>query len=617
MSSQKVTEKKEPKRTRRRRGRIRLKRLIAAGIVIGLVAVALLIDSTLYYNKVHAGVTVSGLSLGGLTHDEATAALTRYVQGAQKNPITLTSGDKKWTLSPSDVGTEIDVAQAVTTAMDVTRKSNFFVDALRRFKLYFSGSNVPLRGTVDTALMDNFLEHIAEQLDVPPVNSGLAITDGQIKVVEGRKGSVVDQVTLRGQLKSLLFTLHTTELPVPIIVKDPAVQAKSTQEALSGARTMISAPVNLTNGDTGWTLTTEEIAAYMDFTAKEQGGVSVLVPYLSADKMKPFFDQIRGKVATPGADATWASDGNKAWVVPASPGRSLDVEATAAALTAAALQTSNRTAEVAVQDSEPKLTTDEATAMGIKDRLATYTTEYVGTEDRQHNVKLTTKYAVADNLLAPGEEYNFDKHIGPRTEDRGYRLAKGITGAGKLEDVLGGGICQVSTTLFNAVFEAGLKVTERHNHTLFINHYPPGRDATVTTEGYNFRFVNDTDHYILIRGTSDGIKTTFSIYGTYDGRTVKSVFSGFTYGPKRPEVTVTNSSLGVGTTLVDIAGQSSRSCWVKRTVTYADGKSKTDTFFSEWPEYPKVTEVGVGTTTTLPGTPTTKPGKGTTAVTGF
>ena len=162
-------------------------------------------------------------------------------------------------------------------------------------------------------------------------------------------------------------------------------------------------------------------------------------------------------------------------MVAAVPGTALDADATAAALTVAALRTTDRTAEVAVKTTEADRTTEEAEAMGIKDKLGGYTTEpYEGTWDRQVNVRLTTKYA-NNVLLAPGEEYNFDKIIGPRTPERGYRLAKGITGPGKLEDVLGGGICQVSTTLFNAVFEAGLKITERHNHTLFIAHYPPGQ----------------------------------------------------------------------------------------------------------------------------------------------
>ena len=412
------------------------------------------------------------MSLGGLTRDEATAALTRYVQDAAKSPITLTSGDNKWTLLPSDVGTEIDVKQAVTAAMAYTRKSNFFMDAVRRFKLYFGGSSLPLTGTIDTALMDDFLAHLAEQLDVPPVNSGLALTGGEIKIVDGRKGNVVDQVTLREQLKSLLFSLHSTELAIPMVVKDPAVQAEHSQEALAAAQTMVSAPVTLVNGDKDWTLTTEEIAAYMDFTAKDQNGVSVLVPYLSADKMKPFFDQIRAKVASAAVDATFASDGKKAWVVPAVPGRSLDAGATAAALTSAALQSTDRTAEVAVKDTEPKLTTAEAKAMGIKDKLASYTTEYVGTEDRQHNVKLTTSTPSPTICWRPVRSTTSTSRSdrGPRTAATGWPRdhRRGQAGGRPWRRHLPGLHHSLQRRL-----RAGLKINERWNHSLFINHYPP------------------------------------------------------------------------------------------------------------------------------------------------
>lgn len=616
------TERRSPGRAKQRRHRRRrLTILIAVGCLLGVLAAGYLIDAAIYYNKVHAGIKVSGLSLGGLTRDEATAALSRYVGEAQGSPIVLRSGSRTWKLMPEDVGTEIDSGRVIDDAMNVTRGSNFVLDAVRRLRLYFSGTDVTLRGTVDTILMDYYLADLAQALDVPPVNPGLAIDGQEIKVIEGQKGTIVDRPALREQLKALLFTLHTTDVEIPMVVKDPDVQADDTKAAVEAARIMISAPVKLLNGDKGWTLSEEEITAYMDFKAEEEDGVASLVPYLSAKKMKPFLEDIAPEVAAEGTDATFASDGRTAWVVPAIPGEALDAEGTAAALTAAAMKAGRRTAEVVVKTTEPNLTTEEAEAMGIKDKLGGYTTEpYAGTWERQINVKITTKYAT-NVILAPGEEYDFDKIIGPRTPERGYQLAKGIIGNGKLEDVLGGGICQVSTTLFNAVFEAGLKITERHNHTLYIAHYPPGRDATVTTGGYNFRFVNDTKSYILVRGSSDGVTTTFSIYGTKDGRSVKSQFSGFTYGKKRPETTVTNTSLGVGTTLIQTEGQSRRSCWVKRTVTYADGSKHTDTFYSDWREFPKVIEVGTGTGTTTTvnggGTATTKPKSTTTVVTDF
>jgi len=155
-----------------------------------VVVLAILIDSALYYNKVHTGVAIagdSGLSLGGLTRDEAVAALTLYVEDAQDNPIVLTSGDEEWSVMPDDVGTEINVEKAVAAAMDVTRRSNFFGDLFKRFQLYFSGEEIALEGTIDSTMMDNVLAEIAEGLDLPAVNAGLTIDGGEVHVIDGQK----------------------------------------------------------------------------------------------------------------------------------------------------------------------------------------------------------------------------------------------------------------------------------------------------------------------------------------------------------------------------------------------------------------------------------------------
>ena len=608
MSNRRISEK-------RRRARRRLAILIAVGSILALFVLAILIDSALYYNKVHAGISVAGHEIGGLTHDEAVAVLTREIDDAESNPIVLTAGSRAWEVMAADVGAKMDVVGAVDTAMNITHESNFFVDFGRRLKLYFSDIDIPLEGTIDTYKMDDLLHMVAQELDNPPIDAGIIIEDGKVRAVEGKRGKVVDQDTLREELKALLFTLHATELEVPLVVKEPEVQAEDNQEALEQAETMISASVKLTSGDDVWTLSPEKIAGYMDFTSEDQGGVATLVPYLSAKKLGGFFDSISDKIATKPVNATFDSDGKKAWVVPAVMGKKLDREKTAEALTTAALKSSGRSAEAVVTTSEPDRTTKEAEAMGIKEVLGTYTTEWSGTADRQTNVKITTKYA-SNVLLAPGEVYNFDKQIGARTEERGYKLAKGITGQGKLEDVLGGGICQVSTTLFNAVFVAGLEVVERHNHSLYISHYPDGRDATVTGGGKNLRFRNNTDHYVWIRGRSDGYSTTFNVYGTKDGRKVTSKFSGFTMGEILPDVSVTNSSLGPGKTNILVAGQQARYCEVKRTVTWPNGTKKTDVFKSYYPAYAKTIEVSTGTTTTTTTakpTSTTKPtGKTTT-----
>jgi vancomycin resistance protein YoaR len=568
----------------------RLKRpvvVVAAAGIVFLFLIALLVDSTLYHGKIHAGVTVSGLQLGGLTPAEAKTALELRVEEAQKNPVTLRSGDKSWPVFPADVGTKIDVESTVAAAMNTSRKSNFIVDRFRGFLMYFKDNNIPLEGTVDRAKMDQLMTDVAQALDVPPINAGLLFEGDKIKVVKGQKGRVVDREALSAQLQTLLLALHATDLTVPMTVKDPAVIADNFDQALDQAMIMTDSPVKLVDRDRSWLLDREKIVAYMDFTSRDQNGVSILVPYLSAVKMKPFLDEVAGAVYTDPVDASFKTDGEKAWVVPGVPGRTLDPEKTAQALNAAALDPESRTVRVAVTLKDPKLTTEEAKAMGIKEKLASFETVWKGTPDRQTNVRITTRYA-SNVILAPGEVYDFDKQVGPRTAERGYKLAPGIVGPGRLEDVFGGGICQVSTTLFNAAFFAGLEILERRNHSIYIDHYPRGRDATVSAGGPNLRFRNDTKHYILIRGASDGITTKFVIYGTDEGRQVSYTTSDFYDVVEQTVESTVNKSLPTGTTLVVVDGQPGRKIKVVRVVKAADGSViHKDTFVSSWPMLPK------------------------------
>ena len=580
--------------------------LVAAAAVVAVFVLAILIDSAAYHNKVHAGVSVSGIDLGGETKSAAIATVDRLVADAQNSPITLTAGDKTWTVLPADGGTSIDATAAVKAAMAVTRKSNFFTDIGVRWKLYFTKKDLPLVGSVDRTKLDSFVAGIAKKLDISPVNAGLAIDNGRIEVIDSIDGKVVDQATLVDRISSLLVTLRSTSMEVPIAVKEPDVKAKDNAEAQRQAEMMISGPVTVTDGDEDWSITPEEISTYMGFRAEDKNGVSTLVPFMDPAKLQPVLDEIAPHVLQKPTNASFAHDDTSAWVVAGKDGKQLDRDATAEAITAATLKTAGRTVEVVLKTKEPGLTTTEAKAMGVKDKLASYSTTYSCPTARQINVKLATKYAT-NVFLAPGQGYDFDEQIGPRTTARGWQPAKGITGPNQLEDVLGGGICQVSTTMFNAVAggKAGLKITERHNHSLYISHYPKGRDATVTGGGKNLRFVNDTKHHIWITGTSNGITTTITVWGTGQGRSTKWTVGDFFDEIPMTKTTVTDRTLKFGKTSLVQSGQVGQSLKTTRVVTENGKVIHNNVWTNVWEMYPEETAVGTATTTTTIKPPST------------
>ena len=369
---------------------------------------------------------------------------------------------------------------------------------------------------------------------------------------------------------------------------------------------MVDSPVQVTHGDQSWTLTPAQLTSYLDVRQEDQSGTTVSVPFLSGEKMGEFFTSIEALVAKAPVNAHFTHNGVTASVVPGVDGEKLDPAKTAEAISAASGKTSGRIAQVAVTAAEPDLTTAEAEAMGVKDLLAKYSTEYWGTSNRRQNVRMATKYC-SNILMAPGDIFNVDKQIGPRTAARGFLTAPGIVGPGKLEDVYGGGICQVSTTIFNTVFFAGLEVVQRFNHSIYIDHYPQGRDATVTADGKNLKFRNDMKNYVWVVGESTGAVTTFYIYGTDEGREVSYTFSGFFGQVGRSEVTVKDPTKPVGWSDVETGGQSGKQCSVTRTITLADGTKTSEKFNSYWPMIPRKTIVGTATTTTTIPVTTTGP----------
>ena len=198
----------------------------------------------------------------------------------------------------------------------------------------------------------------------------------------------------------------------------------------------------------------------------------------------------------------------------------LDVPKTAAALLAASTNRLNRSVPITVATQAPKRTTADAQAMGITGIVSSYTTLYGGVPNRIHNVEVVS-HLVDNTLIAPGKEFSFNGTTGERNAAKGLLEAPVIIN-GELENGLGGGTCQVSTTVFNAAYEAGLPITARTNHALYISHYPQGRDATVNYPDIDLKFVNDTDHWLLLRTFVSSSSLTVNLYGTPQHRRVES-----------------------------------------------------------------------------------------------
>ena len=160
----------------------------------------------------------------------------------------------------------------------------------------------------------------------------------------------------------------------------------------------------------------------------------------------------------------------------------------------------------------PTILQAELESLKSANRLSTYTTNFDPTQKgRTQNIVLAAK-AIDCLVLKPGEEFSFNQTVGPRTAEAGYQAATIIEGNNFVPG-LGGGVCQVSSTLYNAVRLASLNVTERSHHSLAVTYVPPGQDATVAYPILDFKFKNDSGSYLLIRSVIRNNTLNLSIYG--------------------------------------------------------------------------------------------------------
>jgi vancomycin resistance protein YoaR len=229
--------------------------------------------------------------------------------------------------------------------------------------------------------------------------------------------------------------------------------------------------------------------------------------------------------------------------------------------------------------------------MGITGVVGTYETIYGGDPNRIHNVQLVA-HLVDNKLIAPGTTFSFNGTTGERSADKGFLEAPVIVN-GELQTGLGGGVCQVSTTVFNAAFEAGLPITARTNHALYISHYPLGRDATVNYPDTDLKFVNDTGHWLLLRTFVGSSSLVVSLYGTPVHRRVESIAQPLRFVAAPPVQKTVDATLKPGQVVVDDPGVPAQSTSVERKVYAADGKLLSDaTWFSSYRAEPKIVRVG-------------------------
>lgn len=598
--------------------------VLVVSLMVLVLVLATGVELALSTGRVHPGVRVAEVSVGGLTPDAAGEKLEKELASRISDPVTLIFEDQEWSVESTTVAATLDTTAAVGAAMEIGRSGAIGTRVVTRFKAWFSAVDLDAPVVGSRERVEAFIDLVAAEVDRDPKDASVLI-EGTTAVVQASElGLAVRREELAQSMLSA-FSARERRVDVAADLVPVEVTDEAAAVAAKDAEQLMSAAAAVTHEGETWEFDREEIAQWIAFravpgeeatvaasavssaglegsvvaTATEVPGTRrmALEAYISSSEASRTITPRVGTTGRPAQDASFSVSNGTVSIVPHQDGVGADIEALADELTVALMRDDNRTVELRTMRVEPALTTEVAKTMGIKERIGTYRTTYdSGNKPRVNNIH-TLADAIDNTLVAPGETFSFNGTVGPRTAAKGYQEAPAIVN-GVLVPQLGGGICQFGTTIFNAVFESGLPVVERRNHSFYISHYPKGRDATVSWGGPDFKFKNDTEHWVLIATGHTAGSVTVSLYSTDPGYQVASSIGDWYDVKPHPVREVPDDTLGLGSRVVEDHGIDGRKIVITRKVTKNGTVVREDKFTSVYKAVEEVVRVGTKPTTT-------------------
>jgi len=585
-----------PRERRRRRARVRLlwqwglflgSLLALSGTVLGLAFAG-------SPERLPAGSRIAGIDVAGLTPGDARAMLERRAKELGAVPVVFTADGYRWRVRPDAVIVQTDWAAAVDAAR---RQGEGFAPfrGLKRLGIRVFGGDVVPTTKVYQGALDAYVASFARTADRPRVEPSLRLNGLQPEIAPGHSGRVLDRQQATHIIVRALNGFSRGPVALPLRVDRTRLSASDLASAQAQAQTALSAPVQLVYGPGGWRLSQRKISRLLELPRDGLRSLTIGGPAATR-----FFAGLQKRVNRAPKDANFeVGAGNIVRVVPAEPGHEVDVPATTRALLGAMGSTTNRRGELRVVPVAPERSTREARAMGITGLVGSYETFYGGVPNRIHNVQLVA-HLLDRHFIAPDATFSLNATTGDRNASKGFLEAPVIIN-GELKTGLGGGVCQVSTTTFNAAYEAGLPITDRTNHALYISHYPLGRDATVNYPDTDLKFVNDTHHWLWLRTFVGSSSLIVALYGTPQHRRIVSDVTPLVVTGPAPTTRVKDPNLFVGQKSLEQAGSPSQSTSVRRRVYSANGKLLSDhTWYSSYRAEPNVVHVGTKPKPTAP-----------------
>ena len=602
-----------PQTTVARRTRPRLLRLfvvvMSALVLLNLATLLVVGGYQIAHNGLmYPGVSAWGIDLSGMSSEEARAALQDQFVYPESTAFTFHDGPQVWQATASELGVRFDVDRTITAAYSVGRQGSLLASLGEQITAWQLGIAVSPVVVYDQSQAESFVRAIAAQVDRPVVDATISLDGLEVVTTGSQVGRQMDVPATVNALREPIASLQSAEIPLAIVETQPAIadatEAGVTVQAILGEALTLTIEQPLPGDPGPWVAARESLAEALVVERVPNGdGTERYQVHLSEDQLRAFLQPLAPTLSITPVNARFIFDddtGQLEVIRNAVYGRTLNTQATIAAINQVVVTGQHEMP--LVFDVLAPAVPDTATGaeLGITELASLATTYFAGSSDvRKTNIAVAAS-RFHGLVIAPGEEFSFNKYLGDVSQESGFEEGLIIYGGRTVKGV-GGGVCQVSTTAFQTAFYAGFPIVERWPHGYRVGYYESGEgagmDATVFSPIVDFRFINATPYYLLVETyTNKSAGTlTWKFYSTGDGRTVQKdgpYISNVV--PHGPTVYEENPEIEPGKTKqVDYAVDGA-DVTVYRTV-YRDGSILyQDTFVSHYLAWQAVFQVAAG-----------------------
>lgn len=527
---------------------IRLQILFIVGL--GLFLTALILAAVVgkferdYADKIYPGVSVAGVDLSGLTLGQAVVNLNANLTYARFGQLHFNNGQSEWVYTPEALGFSYNPVDAANDAFAIGREKGTLVNFGEQLKAMNKGVDITPGIVYDQAKAYEVVQGLAQQTNVAVVEPNISLDGTTVNVARGQAGRTVNILATLKNIEPFLLLQQSGTVPMVINEQAPAGvnvedTARLAESILSQAFTIN--PADPAAGKGPWTIEPKDLASLLVIEQKDEQGNHTYTLSVNRPALEAYITSIAPGLQVDPVNARMIfNDDTRQLEVIASAvvGTSVDVEQSVDSILQK-LQNGEHQASLVMKTVDPAVKDDsQAADLGITELVAETTSYFYGSDAaRVQNIRAGAA-SFHGVMVGPGEVFSMAEYLTDITLDNGYAEAPIIVGD-QTVDGIGGGICQVSTTVFRNAFYAGFPIVERHPHAYRVGYYEQqsngwvdnnlaGLDATVYVPLVDFKFRNDTPYWLLMETYPTDNSLTWKFYSTSDGRQVDWWSTGIT-----------------------------------------------------------------------------------------